>query len=56
MIPEESPRVLDFMETHIYPNEQQFYRQSADLGPWKVPPIVEDSRRWRGPPVFGTCS
>ena len=48
MIPEKTPRVMEletrllaFMEAHIYPNEQQFYRQSEDLGPWKVQPIVE---------------
>jgi acyl-CoA dehydrogenase len=48
MIPDKSPRVLElearllsFMEAHIYPNEAVFYRQSEDLGPWKVQPIVE---------------
>ena len=49
MIPEKSPRTLDlearlsaFMEEHIYPNEARFYRESEDLGPWKVQPVVED--------------
>ena len=49
MIPEKSPRVraleeqlLAFMEEHIYPNEQRFYRESEDLGPWGVQPIVEE--------------
>lgn len=49
MIPEKSQktkdleaRLLRFMEDHIYPNEAQFYRESEDLGPWKVQPILED--------------
>ena len=35
-------QLLRFMEEHIYPNEARFYRESEDLGPWKVQPIVED--------------
>ena len=49
MIPEKSPRVLEleerllaFMATHIYPNEERFYRESEDLGPWKVQPVIEE--------------
>jgi acyl-CoA dehydrogenase len=49
MIPEKSERVrqlevqlLDFMEEHIYPNEPRFYRESEELGPWQVQPIVEE--------------
>jgi acyl-CoA dehydrogenase len=49
MIPEKTQRVLeletrllDFMEEHIYPNEARFYRESEDLGPWKVQPVVEE--------------
>jgi acyl-CoA dehydrogenase len=30
------------MEAHIYPNEQRFYREAEELGPWKVLPIVEE--------------
>ncbi|WP_323035634.1 acyl-CoA dehydrogenase family protein [Pararhodobacter sp.] len=49
MIPEKSPktraledRLLGFMADHIYPNEARFYRESEDLGPWKVQPVVEE--------------
>ena len=49
MIPEKTQRVLEletqlraFMEEHIYPNEARFYRESEDLGPWKVQPVVEE--------------
>jgi acyl-CoA dehydrogenase len=49
MIPDKSPRVraleerlLAFMEEHIYPNEQRFYRESEDVGPWGVQPIIEE--------------
>jgi acyl-CoA dehydrogenase len=49
MIPGKSDRVLKleqrllaFMERHIYPNEARFYRESEDLGPWKVQPVVEE--------------
>lgn len=34
--------LLAFMEDNIYPNEQRFYRESEDLGPWKVQPVVEE--------------
>lgn len=49
MIPEKSKRVrelearlLAFMEAHIYPNEDRFYRESEELGPWAVQPVVEE--------------
>jgi acyl-CoA dehydrogenase len=49
MIPEKSSKVvdlearlLDFMEEHIYPNEDRFYRETEDLGPWAVQPVVEE--------------
>lgn len=49
MIPEKSPRVreleerlLAFMAEHIYPNEERFYRESEDVGPWRVQPIIEE--------------
>src|SRR5665811_626799 len=34
-------RLLRFMDEHIYPSEAQFYKESEELGPWKVQPIVE---------------
>ena len=49
MIPEKTPRTLSletrllaFMEEHIYPGEARFYRESEDLGPWAVQPVVEE--------------
>ncbi|MGD9916311.1 MAG: acyl-CoA dehydrogenase family protein, partial [Rhizobiaceae bacterium] len=46
---EKSPRVLEleekltqFMEEHIYPNEARYYRESEDVGPWGVQPVVEE--------------
>jgi acyl-CoA dehydrogenase len=49
MIPDKTPKVLElerrllaFMERHIYPNEARFYRESEDLGPWQVQPVVEE--------------
>jgi acyl-CoA dehydrogenase len=35
-------RIAAFMEAHVYPNEQRFYREAEELGPWKVLPIVEE--------------
>jgi acyl-CoA dehydrogenase len=35
-------RINDFMAKHIYPNERQFYRESEQLGPWRVAPILEE--------------
>jgi acyl-CoA dehydrogenase len=34
--------VRAFMDEHIYPNEQRFYREAEELGPWKVYPTVEE--------------
>src|SRR5712672_1878093 len=31
-----------FMDRHVYPNEERFYKQAEELGPWKVYPIVEE--------------
>ena len=49
MIAEKSEKVREledrlsaFMEEYIYPNEARFYRESEDLGPWKVQPVVEE--------------
>ncbi len=49
MIPEKSARtaeleekLLQFMETHIYPNEVRFYQEAEELGPWAVHPTVEE--------------
>src|SRR4051812_21370885 len=44
-----SPKVVElkrklesFMDRHIYPNEERFYREAEELGPWKVYPVVEE--------------
>ena len=35
-------RVESFMDRHVYPNEERFYKEAEELGPWKVYPIVEE--------------
>jgi len=35
-------RLLSFMDRHIYPNEERFYKEAEELGPWKVYPTVEE--------------
>lgn len=30
------------MDEHIYPNEQRYYREAEELGPWKVAPVLEE--------------
>ena len=35
-------RVELFMDRHVYPNEERFYKEAEELGPWKVYPIVEE--------------
>jgi len=35
-------RLGDFMQEHVYPNEQRYYREAEDLGPWSVYPVVEE--------------
>ena len=37
-----SRRLLAFMDQHVYPNEQRYYREAEELGPWKVYPVVEE--------------
>ena len=29
------------MDGHIYPNEERFYREAEELGPWKAPVVEE---------------
>lgn len=31
-----------FMDEHIYPNEERYFRESTELGPWAVWPVVEE--------------
>ena len=35
-------RVQSFMDAHVYPNEERFYKEAEELGPWKVYPVVEE--------------
>ncbi len=35
-------RLENFMDRHIYPNEERFYREAEELGPWKVYPVIEE--------------
>ena len=35
-------RIESFMDRHVYPNEQRFYEEAEELGPWKVYPVVEE--------------
>jgi acyl-CoA dehydrogenase len=49
MFYEESQRVrnlrtqlMNFVERYIYPNDQRFYREAEELGPWQIYPIVEE--------------
>ena len=35
-------RLHAFMQAHIYPNEQRYYREAETLGPWKVAPILDE--------------
>ena len=35
-------RLEAFMDEHIYPNEDRYYRESEEGGPWKVQPVIEE--------------
>ena len=35
-------RLNEFMDRHIYPNEQRHVEEAETLGPWKVHPVVEE--------------
>src|SRR5258706_287592 len=35
-------RLIAFMDQHIYPNEQRFFREAEEVGPWKVAPVLEE--------------
>lgn len=35
-------RIESFMDRHVYPNEERFYREAEELGPWKVYPVIEE--------------
>lgn len=35
-------QLLRFMDQHIYPNEDRYFRESTERGPWAVWPIIEE--------------
>jgi acyl-CoA dehydrogenase len=35
-------RLEAFMADHIYPNEARFFRETGEVGPWGVQPVVEE--------------
>lgn len=35
-------RLEAFMDKHVYPNEERFYKEAESLGPWQVYPVVEE--------------
>jgi len=35
-------RLMAFMDEHIYPNEQRYYREAEELGPWQVAPLLDE--------------
>ena len=35
-------RLEQFMDRHVYPNEDRFYKEAEGLGPWQVYPVVEE--------------
>ncbi|HYD62151.1 MAG TPA: acyl-CoA dehydrogenase family protein [Noviherbaspirillum sp.] len=35
-------RLNSFMDEHIYPNEERYYKESNEGGPWAVQPVVEE--------------
>ena len=35
-------RLSAFMDEHIYPNEERFFREAEEVGPMKVAPVIEE--------------
>ncbi|MEH2531117.1 acyl-CoA dehydrogenase [Bradyrhizobium sp. AZCC 1588] len=35
-------RLQSFMDRYVYPNEDRYYREAEELGPWKIFPVVEE--------------
>lgn len=38
-------RLNSFMDEHIYPNEERYYKESNEGGPWTVQPVVEELKQ-----------
>ena len=34
--------LIAFMDEHIYPNEERYWKEAEDQGPWNVLPVVEE--------------
>ncbi|MEX1043221.1 MAG: acyl-CoA dehydrogenase family protein, partial [Acidimicrobiia bacterium] len=41
-VEEHRSRLLDFMDTHVYPAEPVYRAQLAELGPYSHPPVIEE--------------
>ena len=35
-------QLLAFMDAHIYPNEERYFRETEEVGPWAVQPLIEE--------------
>ena len=35
-------RVRSFMDRYVYPNEERYYREAEELGPWQAYPVAEE--------------
>src|SRR3954468_8454985 len=35
-------RLEAFMDKHVYPHEERFYKEAESLGPWQVYPVIEE--------------
>ncbi|MBM3558477.1 MAG: acyl-CoA dehydrogenase, partial [Alphaproteobacteria bacterium] len=35
-------RLESFMDEHIYPNEDRFFREATEGGPWSAPAVIEE--------------
>jgi len=35
-------QLLAFMDAHIYPNEERYFRETEEVGPWAVQPVIEE--------------
>ncbi|MFN3937306.1 MAG: acyl-CoA dehydrogenase family protein [Gemmobacter sp.] len=35
-------RLTAFMQEHVYPNENRYFREAEELGPWAVYPVIEE--------------
>src|SRR6476619_3527708 len=38
-------RLISFMDTHIYPNEERFHRELNEVGRWQAVPLIEELKQ-----------